>query len=297
MRPFDASGIADAVSAVVRAVLVHGGKLVFGGHPTITPLVLMIGSELRVRKAVDVFQSEWFREQITEETWALAEAEVGTIHGTPRCPSLEESLEEMRRQMLGFVAPAAAVFVGGMSGIQAEYDLVGKMRPGVPRIPVPGPGGAAARLPTAGVPDMLREELGSRHYPFLAALIVEALGVPMQKGSTVTRDCERFRAFDDAYGTLIAALVKQDSGSVPLAYSNWLRARRECEEIVVHARVAGNMATIAAIDAAVKDAFNSLNDTVEDLLHYYSAYQKSRKAAMLAVCPPDLVTRIGQPWS
>ena len=176
VRPFDPSGIADAVSAVVRAVLVHGGKLVFGGHPTITPLVLMIGSELRVRKAVDVFQSKWFIEQITKETWALEEAEVGTIHETGWRPSLEESLEEMRRQMLGFVAPAAAVFVGGMSGIQAEYDLVGKMRPGVPRIPVAGPGGAAARLPTAGVPDMLREELGSRHYPFLAALIVEALG-------------------------------------------------------------------------------------------------------------------------
>ena len=177
VQPFDASGIADAVTAVVRAVLLNRGKLLFGGHPTITPLVLMIGAELRVQKAVDIFQSQWFREQITRETWGLAESDVGTIHWTRRCTSLEESLEEMRRQMLRFVLPVGAVFVGGMSGIWAEYELVGSIRPGVPRIPVAGPGGAAAQLPSAceDVPETLRGEVGSLHYPFVASLIVEAL--------------------------------------------------------------------------------------------------------------------------
>ena len=83
VRPFDASAIADAVAAIVRAVLLNGGKLLFGGHPTITPLVLMIGTELRVQKTVDIFQSQWFSEQITTEMWALAELEVGTIPGLP----------------------------------------------------------------------------------------------------------------------------------------------------------------------------------------------------------------------
>ena len=177
VRPFDASGIADAVTAIVRAVLLNGGKLLFGGHPTITPLVLMIGTELKVQKAIDIFQSRWFSEQITSETWRLAESEVGTIHWTPRCTSLEESLEEMRRQMFNFVVPVGAVFVGGMSGIWAEYELVGNIRPGVPRIPVTGPGGAAAQLPSSGedVPETLRGKIGSRHYPFVASLLVEAL--------------------------------------------------------------------------------------------------------------------------
>ncbi len=178
VRPFDAPGIADAVTAIVRAVLVGGGKLLFGGHPTITPLVLMIGAELRVRKAVDVFQSRWFQGQITRETWTLAGSEVGTIHWTPRRASLEESLEVMRKQMLGFVAPAGAIFVGGMSGIKTEYELVGRIRPGVPRIPIAGPGGAAARLPSTAedVPLGVRGGVRSRHYPFVASLIVEALG-------------------------------------------------------------------------------------------------------------------------
>ena len=178
VRPYDAAGIADAVTAIVRAVLLNEGKLLFGGHPTITPLVLMIGTELRARQAVDIFQSEWFREEITRETWTLAESDVGVIHWTRRCASLEKSLTEMRRQMLGFVVPAGAVFVGGMSGIPAEHELVGRIWPGVPRIPIAGPGGAAAQLPSAGedVPEALREQVGSRHYPFVASLIVEALG-------------------------------------------------------------------------------------------------------------------------
>ena len=83
----------------------------------------------------------------------------------------------MRTQMLRSVLPVGAVFVGGMSGIWAEYELVGSLRPGIPRIPVAGPGGAAARLPSAceDVPETLRGEVGSLHYPFVASLIVEAL--------------------------------------------------------------------------------------------------------------------------
>lgn len=178
VRPFDAAAIADAVTAVVRAVLVNGGRLLFGGHPTITPLVLMIGSELRLQNAVDVFQSQWFRDRITGDTWRLARLRVGTIHFTPRRETLDASLAEMRRQMLEFVVPAGAIFVGGMSGIVDEYELVGSIRPGVPRIPVVGPGGAAARLPMErdDVPEALRQEVESRHYPFVASRIVEVLG-------------------------------------------------------------------------------------------------------------------------
>lgn len=184
VRPFDASAIADAVSAIVRAVLLNEGKLLFGGHPTITPLVLMIGAELRVQRAVDVFQSQWFGAQITRDTWTLEGSDVGTIHWTPRRATLEESLGEMRRQMLGFVVPAGAVFVGGMSGIWEEYKLLGAMWPGVPRIPVGGPGGAAGKLPNTSedVPAALRGRVGSRRYPFLAALVVEALAGPGDGG-------------------------------------------------------------------------------------------------------------------
>ena len=176
-RPFDAAEIAEAVTAIVRAVLASGGKLLFGGHPTITPLVLMIGTELRVRDAVDVFQSEWFKDQITTETLGLYGSEIGSIHWTRECTSRDQSLLEMRRCMFDFVDLHGAVFVGGMEGILDEYEYVGNVLPGVPRIPIPGPGGAAAHLPTESVdcPANLRQWIRSRRYPFVASLIVDAI--------------------------------------------------------------------------------------------------------------------------
>lgn len=176
-QPFDAGEIAEAVTAIVRAVLASGGKLVFGGHPTITPLVLMIGSEIGVRHAVNVFQSEWFKDRITAETIRLYGSEIGSIHWTRRCPTRDHSLLEMRRLMFDFVELDGAVFVGGMEGIFDEYEYAGRVLPGVPRIPIAGPGGAAARLPSDApdCPASLRQWIGSRRYPFVASLIVDAL--------------------------------------------------------------------------------------------------------------------------
>lgn len=177
VQPFDAASIADAVTAVVRAVLISGGKLLFGGHPTITPLVLLIGSELGVRHAVDVFQSEWFREEVTDETVALVKSGVGKIHWTSQMSTREESLELMRSRMFSFVRPMAAVFIGGMSGMHDEYLRFGEVCPGVPRLPLFGPGGAAAQMSIdgEGIPEAVRENIHSRHYPFVASQIVASL--------------------------------------------------------------------------------------------------------------------------
>ena len=84
----------------------------------------------------------------------------------------------MRARMLSFTRPAGAVFIGGMSGIRDEYAEFGRVCPGVPRLPIFGPGGAAALLSieNEGLPDALVEHLGSRHYPFVASQIVASLG-------------------------------------------------------------------------------------------------------------------------
>ena len=57
-QPYDAMAVADAVAAVVRVTLAMDGSVVLGGHPTITPLVLMIGSEFGLKQRVDIFQSK-----------------------------------------------------------------------------------------------------------------------------------------------------------------------------------------------------------------------------------------------
>ena len=78
-KPYDASGIADAVSALVRAVLGSNGQILFGGHPTITPLVLMIARELQVKESITIYQSAWFREQQLPEIEEIPNEELGKI--------------------------------------------------------------------------------------------------------------------------------------------------------------------------------------------------------------------------
>ncbi len=175
--PSDPSGVADAVTALVRAVLSRNGRLLFGGHPTITPLVLAIALEHRSKHSVDIFQSEWFRERITPETQELADLGYGEIHWTEKRGDLDRTLRTMRRQMLAFGHVAGAVFVGGMDGIEEEHRMVGQMLPGIPRMPMRGPGGAAARLQTMDdeIPKQLARQLDSRAYPLLSSRIVHYL--------------------------------------------------------------------------------------------------------------------------
>ena len=175
-EPFDAGAIADAVTAVVRAVLVAKGRILFGGHPTITPLVLMVASELDAKCAVDVFQSQWFEDQITRETRALQEAGFGAIHWIPQRATREGSLQAMREAMLRHDRKLiAGVFVGGMDGVLEEYELFQRFQPRGPRVSLVGPGGAAAKLPLDEARSVLGEHVESRRYPFLASVLVDRL--------------------------------------------------------------------------------------------------------------------------
>ena len=181
-EPFDPGGIADAVTSVVRAVLTKEGRLLFGGHPTITPLVLMVASELGRKEGIDVYQSRWFEGQITEETHALADAGYGQIHWTPKRGSLTDSLHVMRQAMLGHDQQLiAGIFIGGMEGIIDEYELFRSFQPGVPRISFLGPGGAAATLPVDEAREVIGSHVTSRRYPFVASLIADRLAARGQE--------------------------------------------------------------------------------------------------------------------
>ena len=144
-EPYDPSAVADAVSAFTRAILEANGRLSFGGHPTITPLVFMIARELGVRESVFVYQSKWFRDQLVPEIAEIGKEGLGTIVWTPPGETLLESLLIMRHEMLTASRDyAAALFIGGMEGIRDEYDLVQESLPWLHCIPVIAPGGAAA---------------------------------------------------------------------------------------------------------------------------------------------------------
>jgi SLOG cluster3 family len=187
VRPYDPDGIADAVTALANAVFASNGRIVFGGHPTITPLVLRMAAQREFRDTVDVYQSEYFRDGITEATLELETRGYGHIEWVEEGPSLETSLRELRRRMFSRDDLVGAIFVGGMEGIEEEFRMFGKYRENLPRIPLAGPGGMAARVAQDHreellLPVELLERLDSRRYPVLAGLIVRLLAEQPESG-------------------------------------------------------------------------------------------------------------------
>ena len=175
-KPYDPSGISDAVSAFARAVLSNNGRLTFGGHPTITPLVLMIAREIQIKDSVTVFHSAWFQDMQIPEVEEIRDEQLGYVEWTPSATNQEESLQIMRNAMIQRRRYASALFIGGMEGIVEEYEMVKGISPETPCVPVAGPGGAATNLPTN---DCERLELGafqnSRSYPYMALQFVDAI--------------------------------------------------------------------------------------------------------------------------
>ena len=205
----DTAEISNAVVSLAKAVFQADGGLVFGGHPTITPLLLSVARDLflgqpsplesRPRWTPDqgprllAYQSHVYDRIRPPDIGELVGLREGLgrivetkIQNNERQPTTQAevnprdqkfSLEHMRLRMLmdPESRPVAAVFVGGMEGIHDEFQLA--QSPALRRYVIAAPGGAAARLAPVGPPDApasLLHDLGtSRLYPHLAAQIVD----------------------------------------------------------------------------------------------------------------------------
>jgi hypothetical protein len=168
VEPYDAAQIADAVAHISRALLRGDHTLVFGAHPTISPLVLAVASELDARNRVEIHQSRWFEGDIPADTQRLVSKGYGEILWTDAKKSRKASLRAMRKRMLFERPPKVAVFVGGMDGFFEEQQLAAEA--GAQCLALEGPGGAARQLAER---DDVKLLAGPR-YPLLAMAILDA---------------------------------------------------------------------------------------------------------------------------
>jgi hypothetical protein len=172
------AAIEEAIVSIARAVFARGGRLLFGGHPSVSPLIASIAGEYfppdpaRVERPVVTFQSEFYRGKLPDETWQLVRMGWSSIQWAP-------NLDVMRDWMLlGKETPPAVIeahrlrppkamfAVGGMEGVVAEADLFLSHREDwggfAPILALTSGGGAARRLPelrkTQGLEDLWRRE-------------------------------------------------------------------------------------------------------------------------------------------
>lgn len=138
----DVVAIRDSVRALAT-VVVPKGRLVFGGHPAITPLIRLLIRETgsNVNSHFVLFQSSFFKREFPKETEDFERVVVVAAVTGDR----EASLSKMRMEMIRSEDFSAGVFIGGMEGVEAEWNLFSEIHPNRPKFPIASTG-AAARI-------------------------------------------------------------------------------------------------------------------------------------------------------
>jgi SLOG cluster3 family len=148
----DPVSIREAVRALV-AETVRDRLLVFGGHPAISPLVEHAARDLNATDNVHIYQSRFFEKSIPD----VAKAFKNLIWTNEVTGNRVASLTLMRDEMIRSQPFAAAVFIGGMDGLDEEWALFTSIHPKAPALPVASTEGAARLLwqnwvPQPGLP-------------------------------------------------------------------------------------------------------------------------------------------------
>ncbi|REG60854.1 hypothetical protein B0G80_3677 [Paraburkholderia sp. BL6669N2] len=118
-------------------------RIVWGGHPSITPMVQAACQSLGLKytQSVMLYQSEEFR-----GTYPAENDDFPDVVFTKAQADRTSSLRFMREEMLGRNTLTGAVFIGGMEGVIEEYEIFVKAHPKAPVVTVPRPGGASREV-------------------------------------------------------------------------------------------------------------------------------------------------------
>lgn len=135
----DTVAINAAIAALVHVVL--GRRLlVFGGHPAITPMIWVVAEAMEVEYGawVRLYQTEFFKDEFPEDNKRFQ----NTVF-TPARRDRDVSLLEMRERMIGDFPFEAGVFIGGMKGVEDEFELFAQRHPAAALVPLGSTGAAA----------------------------------------------------------------------------------------------------------------------------------------------------------
>lgn len=144
------------IQVAVRELLiatVRHRRIVWGGHPSITPMIWAICEDMGVSYAdqVTLYQSRYFR-----DIFPVENEHFRNVVFTPAVPDDQDaSLALMREAMLSRPEIQEAVFIGGMDGVEIERALLNRFHPTARVLAVAATGGAALDLAAAqsGSPD------------------------------------------------------------------------------------------------------------------------------------------------
>jgi hypothetical protein len=177
------------LTSLIGSILQAGGLLVFGGHPSVTPLVHSVGRQTQ-RGGILLFQSAHFKSVCPPEVHD--NTVFHKVEWVPERPNVADSLLDLRQRMAR--EADAAIFAGGKTkksngepGIRQEYELFLRERPQGPVYLIGMLGGAVRDLIREGVAEpnsLAAEEIRDLHESGDVDLIV----------GTILTDLKRTRA-------------------------------------------------------------------------------------------------------
>lgn len=199
-RTPEAQGVYELVAAIVRALFDLDVPLVFGGHPTITPLVHRLAREREVAAPpIELFQLERFRADAPPETFDVAVFPQVHWLGDPSADTAAD-LANLRSPMIALAR--AAIFVGGKTtgfsgakpGIRDEFERFRASQPDAPVYLVGAAGGETARLIEDAAKDATGADWERNGLQGDARHCLHASRDPSLVAALIARDLRRYRS-------------------------------------------------------------------------------------------------------
>jgi len=139
----DIIAIRDSVRALAT-VIIPKAHLVWGGHPSITPLIRNVMERMNsnLKQHVTLYQTLFLEDIFPPDNFDFE----NIILTDSQPDNLDESLSIMRLDMIKNNEFKVGIFIGGMEGIFKEYELFKSAHPGALILPLASTGGAAKLL-------------------------------------------------------------------------------------------------------------------------------------------------------
>lgn len=186
----DVIAIRDSVIALT-SILLPKHRIIWGGHPSITPLVNYVVEKTIENRVIIENERINFTNEEKENLGVLLKKEIQThirlyqsLYFKKKFPPDNEKFENilftedlgdphasinlMRSKMLGENEFSAAVFIGGMEGVEDEYNMFKEAHPQAILLPIASTGGATKIIYENIFPEDLKNVRFEKDYGYMS---------------------------------------------------------------------------------------------------------------------------------
>ena len=156
IKTADVAAIRDAVIALTTVVSPNH-RIICGCNDPINSLIYYVTEKLDVKNEehVKLYQSLWFENKSSENCF-------NNIVFTDKKDDIFSSIQLMRQKMISENDFSAAVFIGGMDGVEDEYKMFKEYHPDALLLPIASTG-AASKIIYDSMPDGKEEMFKECH--------------------------------------------------------------------------------------------------------------------------------------